>query len=84
MCGMAPRLIVTAPSTNIQQVVYDDATGDLFVQFVRKGTAPYRFRQVPINAAEGFQQANSAGQYFRGTILHQFDHEVISDFPTDF
>lgn len=83
--SMALRQIdVPLPSSNIQQVVYDDATGDLFVQFVRQGTSPYRFLQVPVSTIQAWERADSAGRYFRGNILNQFQHEVIGEFPSDF
>lgn len=78
---MALRQITTAQSTNIAAVYYDNDTGDMYVQFVRQNTLPYRFKQIPILTAEGFERANSAGQYFRGNVLHQYDHEVVPSVP---
>jgi hypothetical protein len=78
---MALRQIPTISSTNILAVAYDDESGDLYVQFVRPGTSPYKFAQVPLQVAEGFSRSDSPGRYFRGEVLNQFQHEIIGSVP---
>lgn len=78
---MGMRVIPTIQSTNIQTVVYDDETGDMYVQFVRPGTSPYKFKQVPLQVAEGFERTVSPGQYFRGNVLRQYEHDVVGSIP---
>lgn len=65
-----------APSANLQSVSYDSDSGDLIVSFV-KGSAPYRFKQVSLQVAEGFSRADSSGKYFRASILNQYQHELV-------
>lgn len=70
---MAYRDIPIPPgSSNVQQVQYDDATGQLQVTFLRGG-AKYIAEQVPGNVADGFTTSGiSAGKYYNMAIRNQY------------
>lgn len=74
--AMAIQIIPIAQSTNIQQVGYDDESGDLIVKFVRMNTPTYIFHQVPQSVVDGFTRAESPGVFFRGNVLNQFQHDT--------
>jgi hypothetical protein len=79
--GMAIRQISATPDSNIAQVAYDDATSDLYIQFQRAGTIPYKYKQVPVLTAEGFENGEKANSYFRAAILNQYLSEKVDAIP---
>lgn len=78
---MAIREINCTPDSNIARVAYDDATGDLYIQYVREGTLPYCYHQVPTLTAEGFEKGEKATSYFRAAILNQYQSEKVPSIP---
>lgn len=77
---MPVRQIDIPPSANIASITYDDLSGDLVVQFQRPNGKPqsaYRYLQVSVQTAEGFEKADSAKKYFTQNILNQYQSEKL-------
>jgi len=69
------RPIAFAASSQIASIEYDESTLDLIVSFQRGGI--YKYANVPMNIADGFTQAPSAGRYLNQMIKEMYDYEKI-------
>jgi len=72
---MAVRSIEFKPSSNIESIGYDEENMSLIVTF-KSGTA-YSYSKVPSLVADGFSQADSAGQYLNQNIKNQYDYTPL-------
>ena len=71
---MAQRDIsFNSTSGNIVGIQYDDETNDLAVQFHHGGQGVYHL--VPVDVADGFASAPSAGQYLNRFIQPLYQYE---------
>jgi hypothetical protein len=72
------------PSTVIRRFVYDEMTGDLWVEFTtgRK----YVYSEVPQEVADALRGAFAKGVYFNTRIRDQFPHREVThqDETTEF
>ena len=62
------RDIKIPDSSNIAAVRYDDNAQRLEIDF-KNGGATYEYYNVPVDVAEGFETAPSAGKYFHANIV---------------
>ena len=73
---MAERQISIAESSNIDSVYHDDETLTLRVVF-KGSSGVYTYDQVPIDKADGFASAPSAGKYLNAMVKGQHLHTKI-------
>ena len=64
------------PSTVIRRFVYDEMTGDLWVEFTtgRK----YVYSNIPEEVASAFRSAFAKGVYFNTRIRDRFPHREVT------
>lgn len=64
------------PSSVIRRFVYDEMTGDLWVEFTTGRR--YVYSGVPQEVADAFRGAFAKGVYFNSRIRDQFTHREVT------
>ena len=64
------------PSSVIRRFVYDEMTGDLWVEFTTGRR--YVYSGVPQEVADAFRSAFAKGIYFNSRIRDQFTHREVT------
>ena len=71
---MPEREVAFRPSTNIKRILYDPDTLTLTVHL---NGGVYQYNGVSEETAQGFETADSAGQYHHAFVKHQHEYKKI-------
>lgn len=69
----------TPQSSNISQIAYDAASGQLYVEF-RNGRI-YRYSEVSPDVWNQFIDADSAGQFFAARVKNAYASQIVTEIP---